>query len=332
MTTARMRAVMGRSLESLDGFALESVPLLEPGPGHVRLKVYSVGLGFADGLLCTGRYQLKPALPYVPGCEFAGVIDALGPDVSGCELGQRCAALALGGGCAEYAVVPVPSLVPLPTQLDFSRAAAFWVDYTTAFHALHDRASLQPAERVLVLGAAGGLGLAAVQIARLLGAQVIGAASTADKREAARTAGAHHCVDSSAADWTEQLKGLTHGLGVDVIFDPVGGDGFERLFRRLAWGGRHLVLGFAGGGIPSLATNLALLKGAALMGVDIRQFALRESEKAAASREQLVRWVDAGALQPVAGITYGLNDFRSALASTFNRQRIGKTIVTLRQE
>ena len=184
----------------------------------------------------------------------------------------------------------------------------------------------------MVLGAAGGLGLAAVQIARLLGAQVIATASTADKREAARTAGAHHCVDSSAADWTEQLKVLTDGNGADVIVDPVGGDGFERVFRRLAWGGRYLVMGFAGGSIPNLATNLALLKGAALMGVDICQFALREPEKAAASREQLAQWVDAGALQPNAGITYGLNDFRSALASTFSRQRIGKTIVNLQQE
>ncbi|WP_371318052.1 NADPH:quinone oxidoreductase family protein [Pseudomonas sp. PDM31] len=332
MSEVRMQAVLGHRLESLDDYALESLPLPEPGPGHVRLRVHSTGLGFADGLLCTGRYQLKPALPFVPGCEFAGVVDALGPGVNGVEPGQRYAATAMGGGCAEFVVVPVSSLVPLPDGLDFARAAAFWVDYTTAFHALRDRARLQSGERVLVLGAAGGLGLAAVQIARLLGAQVIGAASTSDKREAARAAGAQQCLDSSAADWSEQLKILTGSVGVDVIFDPVGGEGFEAAFRRLAWGGRHLVLGFAGGGIPALPTNLALLKGAALLGVDIRQFALREPEKAADAREQLARWVDDGTLQPAAGVVYALNDFQSALASTFNRQRIGKTILTVLQE
>lgn len=332
MSGLRMQAVVGHRLESLEDYGLDCLPLPQPGPGQVRLKVHSVGLGFADGLLCTGRYQLKPALPFVPGCEFAGVIDALGPGVNGLEPGQRCSVTAMGGGCAEFAVVPVSSLVPLPDGLDFARAAAFWVDYTTALHALQDRARLQPGERVLVLGAAGGLGLAAVQIARLLGAEVIAAASTADKREAARAAGAQQCLDTRAADWSLRLKDLTGGAGVDVIFDPVGGDGFETAFRRLAWGGRHLVLGFAGGGIPALPTNLALLKGAALLGVDIRQFALHEPKKAAAARERLARWVGDGTLQPAAGVNYALSDFRAALASTFDRQRIGKTILTVLQE
>lgn len=327
-----MRAVLGRRLENLEDYVLDSLAVPQPGPGQVRLKVHSTGLGFADGLLCTGRYQLKPTLPYVPGCEFAGVIDALGPGVDGFEHGQRCAATAMGGGCAEFAVVPVSSLVLLPDGLDFARAAAFWVDYTTALHALQDRARLQPGERLLVLGAAGGLGLAAVQIARLLGAEVIAAASTAAKREAARAAGAQLCLDISAPDWSEQIKALTGDCGVNVIFDPVGGDGFERAFRRLAWGGRHLVLGFAGGGIPTLPTNLALLKGAALLGVDIRQFALREPQRSAAARGQLARWVGDGTLQPPVCVAYALNDFRSALASTFDRQRIGKTILTVLQE
>lgn len=327
-----MQAVLGHRLESLDDYALDRLPLPRPGAGQVRLKVHSVGLGFADGLLCTGRYQLKPALPFVPGCEFAGVIDALGSGVNGFEPGQRCAATAMGGGCAEFAVVPASSLVPLPDGLDFALAATFWVDYTTAFHALQDRARLQPGERVLVLGAAGGLGLAAVQIACVLGAEVIAAASTADKREAAKAAGAQQCLDSSAVNWSEQLKVLTKGAGVDVIFDPVGGEGFETAFRCLAWGGRHLVLGFAGGGIPALPTNLALLKGATLLGVDIRQFALREPQTAACAREQLARWLDDSRLQPAAGVAYALSDFHLALASTFNRQRIGKTILTVLQE
>ncbi|MNP11665.1 Phthiocerol synthesis polyketide synthase type I PpsC [compost metagenome] len=261
------------------------------------------------------------------------MIDALGAQVTGVEVGQRVAATSLGGAFAEFAVVPTQRLVPLPQRLDFDLAAAFWTDYTTAFHALRDRANLKAGETVLVLGAAGGLGQAGIQIARLLGASVIAAASTRDKREAALAAGASQTLDYTQPDWGDTLKRMTDGRGVDVVFDPVGGATFETAFRRLAWGGRHLVLGFAGGSIPALPINLALLKGASLVGVDVRQFAsIYEPDAAAAGRKELAAHVEQGRLVPQIGVRYPFERFREALESSSDRNRIGKAVLTVAQE
>ncbi|MBO3274785.1 NADPH:quinone oxidoreductase family protein [Pseudomonas sp. Milli4] len=328
-----MQAVVGRNLDSLDSYRIETVARPEPGPGEVRIRVVSAGIGYVDSLLCTGRYQIKPPTPYIPGCELAGVIDAIGEQVSGLEVGQRVAASPFGGAFAEYAVARANSVVPLPRHMDFELGAAFWIDHTTAFYALRDRANLSAGESVLVLGAAGGLGQAGIQIARLLGASVIAAASTPAKREAALAAGASLAVDYTQPDWGDTLKRMTDGRGVDVVFDPVGGATFETAFRRLAWGGRHLVLGFTGGSIPALPANLALLKGASLVGVDVRQFAsVYSPEGATALRRELAGHIDEGRLRPRIGVRYPFERFHEALESSADRNRIGKAVLTVAQE
>ena len=335
-TPKTMRAVLGHSLSDLGAYQLSTLPTPVPGPQEVRVRVLAASLGYADGLIATGRYQVKPPLPFVPACEFAGVIDALGADVAGAagatgwHIGQRVAAQGLGGGLAEYALAHVGTLNATPAALDDAASAAFWVDHATALHALRDRARLQRGETVLVLGAAGGVGLAGVQVARLLGGRVFAAASTAAKRAAAQQAGAQELIDYTAAQWTDEIKRLTLGKGVDVIFDPVGGTTFEPAFRRLAWGGRHLVLGFTGGPIPTLPTNLALLKGASLVGADIRQFTnIYGPDEARAQRAELAAWVMEGHLRPVIGARFGLAQFAQALAACGDRQRIGKTVVMM---
>lgn len=325
-----MQAVSSHELGPLENYRLTSVPVPEPGPDQVRIRVAAAGLGYADGLLCEGRYQVKPAVPFIPGCEFAGTVEALGANVTDLAVGDRVAGQAMGGGLAELALADRINVTPLPDVMSFTEAAVFWVDYATAFYALHNRGALQPGETVLVLGAAGGLGLAAIQIAKALGARVIGAASTAEKRDVVLGAGADAVIDYTTADWRTQLKSLVGVKGLDIVFDPVGGTTFEPAFRSLAWGGRHLVIGFTGGSIPALPINLALLKGASLVGVDIRQFSmLYEPETAAAEKLTLARMVAEGALQPRVGRCFSLQDFAQALRSCSARERVGKTIVQI---
>ena len=323
-----MQAVVGTQLGALETYRLVEIAMPVPAPHQLRIRITAAALGYADGLLAQGRYQIKPPLPFIPGCEFAGVVDAVGAAATEWQPGQRVASIALGGALAEYIVVNACDVVATPAALDDVEAAAFWVDFATAFHALRDRARLQPGESVLILGAAGSLGRAAVQLARSLGGHVIAAASSAAKREAAQAVGAAAVLDYTRPDWTEQLKQLTRGKGVDVVFDPVGGSTFEPAFRRLAWGGRHLVLGFTGGPIPSLPANLALLKGASLVGVDVRQFAnIHEPEKARQERVELSALAQAQGLRPVVGRRYGLPQYLEALNACFDRTRIGKTVV-----
>jgi len=327
---ATMRVVVSEQLGSLDDYHLAVVTVPQPGPKQVRIRITAAALGYADGLLAQGRYQVKPPVPFIPGCEFSGVIDAVGKDVTGWLPGQRVAAHSLGGALAEYAIANSHDLNATPDAVTDESSAAFWVDFATAYHALRDRAQLKIGETVLVLGAAGSLGQAAIQVARALGATVIAAASTQDKRDAALLSGASKAIDYTAPDWTEQLKTLTQGKGVNVVFDPVGGSTFEPAFRRLAWGGRHLVLGFTGGPIPSLPINLALIKGASLVGVEIRQFAnVFEPAKAQQNRVKLAALMRAGTLKPGIGPRYELLQFGEALKTCSDRQRIGKTIINI---
>ncbi|MFT3810990.1 MAG: NADPH:quinone oxidoreductase family protein [Micropepsaceae bacterium] len=256
-----MRAVMVEAFGPVEALAPIEVATPEPKAGEARIAVKAAGVGFVDALIAEGRYQVKPPLPFAPGGEFAGVIDAVGEGVTNVKPGDRVIAGGFSGGFAEYAVTNAAGVMPIPDVMSFTQAAMFRTNFATALHALKDRAAMQPGETLLVLGAGGGTGTAAIAVAKVMGARVIGAASSGQKRDAARAAGADEVLDTSAADWREALKSLAP-KGVDVVFDPVGGAVTETAFRSLAWKGRHLVIGFAAGTIPALPINLALLKGA----------------------------------------------------------------------
>lgn len=327
-----MQAVLGQTLGGPENYELVTLPVPQPGPGELQIAVQVCGMGYVDALVSRGLYQVKPPVPYSPGLEYAGTVSALGADVEGFAVGDLVTASGFGGGLAEYAVCPAAAAVPLPAALDVRAAAGFIVNYTTAWHGLIDRGALQAGETVLVLGAAGGTGIAAIQVARLAGARVIAGASTAAKRDYAVQHGAHDCIDYTQPDWRDTLKQLTHGRGVDVVFDPVGGELLEPAFRSLAWRGRHLVIGFVGGDIPRLPVNLALLKGAALVGVDYRQFgSVHETAAANAVRTQLFAAVERGDLQPAVGASYPLGEFREAMSLAGARDGLGKTIIQVRK-
>ena len=328
--TTMMRAVVGEALGGPELFEMKEIPVPEPGPRTVRIAVDVAGMGYVDALIAAGRYQVQPPPPYVPSIEFSGRIDALGADVRGLSVGDRVAASGFGGGLAEYAIAPAASVSVIPDALDAAAASGFITNYMTAWHGLVDRAQLQAGETVLVLGAAGGVGIAAVQVARMCNAQVIAGASTPEKRAWAIEQGARAAVDYSHPEWRASLKEMNDGRGVDVVFDPVGGDLLEPAFRSLAWRGRHLVVGFTGGPIPKLPVNLALLKGAALMGVDLRQFSsVHETDVANAMRAELFAAVERGELVPPVGRRFTFTDYRDAMALALQRDGLGKTVVEI---
>lgn len=325
-----MRAFQAETLESIDSYRAVDLSPPEPGRGEIRVKVAACGVGYVDALVSLGRYQVKPPVPHVPGNEVGGTVEALGPGVTGLAVGDRVMAAVRTGGFAELAVGPAAAALRIPDQMSFAQAAGFRVNYLTALHGLRDRAALQPGERLLVFGAAGGVGAAAVQVGLALGAQVIAAGSTPDKRAFAEGLGAQGVIDVEPEGWRDRLKALTGGKGVDVIFDPVCGALFEAGFRSLAWGGRHLVVGFAGGkGIPALPSNLSIMKGAALVGVDVRQFPIFEPAKAAAELTELLAWVGEGRLSPPVGRTFPLADASQALEFALSGTGLGKTVLEI---
>lgn len=322
-----MRAVVGETLGAPKTYQLVDWPMPQPGPNEVRIKIYAVSLGYADGLLAAGLYQVRPPLPFIPGTEVSGIIDAVGADVTSWSVGDRVIAFSFGGGLAEFLCVDVTQVCALPATFSFEQGACFRSNYATAFHALHDRAQIKPGETLLVLGAAGGVGIAAVQLGKALGATVIAAASTDAKRLFAKNHGADQVVDYALPNWRETLKSLTGGKGVDVVFDPVGGDKLEPAFRSLAWGGRHLVIGFVGGEIPKLPVNLPLLKGASLVGVDIRQLGIREPDADRANDLAILDLAVRGTIKPPVGACFGLDDFRLGLVASTSGQSLGKIVV-----
>lgn len=324
-----VKAVVARDFGSPDSMSLERRPLPEPGPGEVRVAVKAVGVSFVDVLIAAGRYQVKPPLPYVPGTECAGVVDKVGAGVAHVRPGDRVIAGGYGGGLAEYSVYPAEGVRPAPGGMDFAEAAVFRVSYTTAYYALAGRAALEADETVLVLGAGGAVGVAAIQVARALGGRVIASASTEAKRTLALACGAQAALDSRAADWRDQVKALTEGKGVDVVVDPVGGSATEPAFRSLAWKGRHLVIGFAEGQIPQLPVNLALLKGASLVGVDIRGFGIREPEHYAANLQTLYQWHAAGKLKPAIAARYRLEDYQEAMRMAQSGATAGRVVIEI---
>ena len=326
--SVEVKYVRGTALNAISDYAIAEGDAPPAGPGQVQIRVAACGIGYVDVLVALGGYQVKPALPHTPGQEIAGTVSATGGGVEGLSVGDRVLAAA-PGGFAEVAVASHDSVFRIPDNLAFADAASLRLNYLTALHGLRDRGNLQKGERLLVLGAAGGVGIAAVQVGKILGAEVVAVASTEEKRVFASRAGADRVLDSAIEGWRERLKEACNGSGPDVIFDPLCGPLFEPAFRSLAWRGRHLVVGFVGGEIPRLRVNLPLMKGAALSGVDVRQFALFEREKADAYVKELIAWAGEGRLVPVAGRRFAFSDFAAAMAWAHSGRGMGKTILEI---
>lgn len=325
-----MKAVLCKAFGPAETLVLEEVANLEPKKTEVVLDVHAAGVNFPDSLIIEGKYQFKPPFPFSPGGEAAGVISAVGEKVSQYKVGDRVMALTGWGSFAEQVAVPAYNVLPMPPSMDFTTAAAFSMTYGTSMHALKQRGNLQAGETLLVLGASGGVGLAAVEIGKAMGATVIAAASSAEKLAVAKAAGADHLINYSEQSLKDELKTLTKGQGVDVIYDPVGGPLFEEAFRSIAWNGRMLVIGFASGEIPALPANLPLLKGAALIGVFWGAFAQRQPQDNVANFQQLFAWYGEGKLKPLVSQTFPLEKAGDAIDTLAKRKAVGKVVVTTR--
>lgn len=323
------KAVIGEAFGPPDIFALRDAPVPVPGPGEVLIAVAVAGVSFVDVLIAAGRYQVGPPLPYTPGTEFAGTVVAIGQEVSGIAPGDRVCAVGMGGGYAEYALARAQKVVRIPPAMSFDQGAIFLSSYTTAYHALVQRAALLAGERVLVLGAGGAVGTASIEIAKRFGARVIASASGNARRELARQTGADEVLESGHPDWRARINALTDGRGIDVVVDPVGGPAMEAAFRTLGWRGRHLVIGFASGEIGRLPANLALVKGASLIGVDIRRFADEEPELAAENTARLLALFEQQALHPVISRRFALNEFVAAMEATHARDVAGRIVLDM---
>ncbi|NIE76757.1 NADPH:quinone oxidoreductase family protein [Pantoea sp. Ap-967] len=322
-----MKAVLCKTLGPARDLVLEDVASPVPKKNEVLLDVQAAGVNFPDTLIIEGKYQFQPPLPFSPGGEAAGVIAAVGEHAGAFKVGDRVMALTGWGAFAEQVAVPHYNLMPIPQSMDFATAAAFGMTYGTSMHALKQRGQLQPGETLLVLGASGGVGLAAVEIGKAMGAKVIAAASSAEKLAVAKAAGADELIDYSQASLKEEIKRLTGGQGVDVIYDPVGGQLFDQAVRGLAWQGRLLVVGFASGSIPQMAANLVLLKGAAVLGVFWGAFAQRQPQDNAANFQQLFAWHAEGKLKPLVSQTYPLAEAGAAIEQLAQRKAVGKLVV-----
>jgi NADPH:quinone reductase len=322
-----MHAWLCETLDGVDALQWRELPTPEPKPGEVRIAVKAASLNFPDLLIVEGKYQFKPPLPFVPGAEFAGTIDAVGEGVKHLRVGMPVAAIAGTGGFATHACVDATRIIPLPPGFALEDGAAFAFTYGTSHHALMDRAQLKAGETVLVLGAAGGVGSAALQIAKAAGAKVIAAASTDEKCALCKQLGADETLNYSTQDVRETLKALTGGKGPDVVYDPVGGALAEPVFRSIAWRGRYLVIGFAGGGIPALPWNLALLKGASVVGVFWGDFVKREPQASAAALGQLAQWYSEGKIKPVLDRPLPMAEIRQAYERMASRQVLGKLLL-----
>jgi NADPH2:quinone reductase len=298
-----------------------------PGPGQIAIDVQAAGVNFPDVLTIQNKYQFKPALPFTPGGELSGVIRAVGEGVTRHKVGDRVIAFVGQGAFAQQIAVPEQAVMPMPPGMEFDIAAAITLTYGTSHHAVVDRASLKAGETMLVLGAAGGVGLAAIEIGKALGARVIAAASTDEKLAVCTAHGADACINYATQDLREAIKSATDGKGPDVIYDPVGGIYAEPAFRSIAWRGRYLVVGFANGEIPKLPLNLMLLKGASLVGVFWGEFAKREPKANLAAMGQLMGWLATGKIKPHISGRYALADTAMALNDMAARKVTGKVVI-----
>ena len=311
----------------VDALNWKELPTPQPAAGEVLIEIQAASLNFPDLLIVQNKYQMKPALPFVPGSEYAGVVRAVGEGVQNLQMGQMVACLSGTGGFGTHTLAPAKLCMPLPQGFPAVDAAAFIMTYATSHHALIDRGQLKAGETVLILGAAGGVGTAAIQIAKAAGAKVIAAASTAEKCALCQAQGADATLNYSTENLREALKALTDGQGPNVIYDPVGGDLAEPAFRSIAWRGRYLVIGFAGGPIPQLPLNLPLLKGASIVGVFWGDFARREPQANAAMMSTLATWYAQGKVKPVIDRTMPMNELKAAYARMGSRAVMGKLVM-----
>ena len=322
-----MRVALFRQFGGPETMKIETMPDPEPGEGEVVIHATAVGLNFFDTLVLRDKYQITPPLPFSPGAEVAGTLDRLGAGVTGLRVGQRVVAFVGGNGCREKVVTKARNVIAIPDGVSDEVAAGIPVTYGTALHAFKDRAQLKAGETVAVLGAAGGAGLAAVEIAKLMGARVIAVASSGDKLAVAREHGADDAINYQSEDLKTRLKELTGRKGVDVLYDCVGGPHAEPALRSMAWEGRYLVLGFAAGEIPRLPLNLVMLKGCSIMGVFWTAFVERRPEQHRANTAQLLQWCQDGLIHPHVHGSYALVETAKALSLIETRKVTGKVIV-----
>lgn len=321
-----MKAVLCTTLGGPEDLSVQDVPSPEIKPGHVRLRVRAAGVNFADTLIIQGKYQVRPDLPFTPGIEIAGEIAELGDGVQGLKPGQRVMAVCGTGGFADEAVVPASVVVPLPDAMDFTTAASFPIAYGTSHVALRHRANLKAGEVLLVHGAAGGVGLTAVEIGKAIGATVIATAGNADKLKVAADHGADHLIDYSREDIRERVKAIAGG--VDVVYDPVGGAAFDASLRCMNWEGRILVIGFASGKIPQVPANILLVKNISVLGTFFGAYTNNAPEVAQNALVELMGWYADGKLKPHVSFTYPLEGAGEALSALIERRSTGKVVLT----
>jgi len=324
-----MKAIICNQFGLPESLTFGELPDPKPGKNQILIAVEACGVNFPDVLIIQGKYQFKPELPFSPGGEVAGKVVELGEGVNQFQVGQSVLALCGWGGFAEKVAVDADRVFVMPTELSPEIAATTLYTYGTSFHALKDRAKLQEGETLLVLGAAGGVGLAAVELGKLMGARVIAAASTDEKLELCREKGASETINYTSEDLKTRIKELTGGKGVDVIYDPVGGDFTEAALRGIAWKGRYLVVGFANGEIPKIPMNLPLLKGCAILGVFWGQFSKLESKQSFQNIAQLVQWIKEGKIEQHISNRYSLEESPKALQALLDRKMLGKGVVLI---
>lgn len=323
-----MRAVVCHRLEGPESLTVEERPEPQPGPGELSITVAAAGVNFADTLMVRGRYQERPELPFTPGLELAGEVRALGAGVTGFAPGDRVMAAVDGGAFAEVALARTQDVFPIPDAMDFEAAAGFPITYGTAHGALVWRAALQPGETLLVHGAAGGAGLAAVEVGKALGAEVIATAGGPAKLEIAAAHGADHLIDYKAEDIRERVKALTEGRGADVVFDPVGGAVFDASLRAVTWGGRLLVIGFAAGKVPEIPANILLVKNLSVLGLYWGAYRSKAPELLREQFAELAAWCAEGKLRPLVSHSLPLEEAPAALDLLLTRKATGKVLLT----
>lgn len=325
-----MKAVLCKAFGPPESLVLEEVDAPTAGPGQVLIDVHASAVNFPDVLMIEGKYQNRPPFPFSPGGEIAGTVAALGEGVTGLAVGDRVFGGIGVGGFAEQVAVPATAMRPMPDAMSFAKASGISTTYGTSYYALKQRADLKAGETLLVLGAAGGVGLAAVELGKAMGARVIAAASTDEKLAIARKAGADELINYSDGELKDKVKALTDGRGADVIYDPVGGDLFDQCMRSVAWYGRVLVIGFAAGDIPKVPINLILLKSCQVVGVFFGAWSGRFHEEAAENFEEILDLYNNGRIDPLIGAEYPLEDYAKALRDLSERRAIGKVVVAVR--